>query len=140
MNVAHQTDELTLGLTDFNHNDTRKKLAKMVMRLFELWGLDTATQLNLLGLSATSRACLSKFRTGLTPLSNNRDTLDRVGWLLAIHKALRLLYPKNPQLRYDWVNRKNTLLNNLKPIEIMQDEGIIGLAKIARYLDFQRGY
>lgn len=115
---------------------SRTQLAMMIMRLFELWDLDTGAQLNLLGLSETSRALLSKFKKGESPLSNHRDSLDRVGWLLAIHKSLRLLYPQNPELRYDWVNRKNKALNNEAPIEIMIREGILGLAKISRYLDF----
>lgn len=115
---------------------SRTQLAVMIMKLFELWDLDTATALNLLGLSESSRSSLSKFKKGEAALSNHRDSLDRVGWLLAIHKALRLLYPQNPELRYDWVNRKNQDLNNEAPIEIMTQEGIIGLAKISRYLDF----
>jgi hypothetical protein len=115
---------------------SRTQLAMMIMQLFELWDLDTGAQLNLLGLSETSRAMLSKFKKGESPLSNHRDSLDRVGWLLAIHKSLRLLYPQNPELRYDWVNRKNKALNNEAPIEIMIREGILGLAKISRYLDF----
>lgn len=116
--------------------DSRTQLATMMMRLFELWNLDTAAQLNLLGLSESSRALLSKFKKGEAALSHHRDSLDRVGWLLAIHKSLGLLYPQNVELRYDWVNRKNKALNNEAPIEIMIREGILGLAKISRYLDF----
>ena len=124
---------------DLNDPASRKRLAQMLLKLFEHWELDTATQLDLLGLSTTSRAMLSKFKRGESPLPNHRDALDRAGWLLAIHKALRLLFPYNPELRYSWVNHKNKAFDNHKPIEIMQSEGIIGLAKIARYLDFIRG-
>ena len=52
--------------------------------------------LELLGLSAKGRAMLSKYAKG-DALPEGRDTLDRVGWLLAIHKVLRLLYPQNPE-------------------------------------------
>lgn len=110
-------------------------LAQMIMQLFELWNLDTASQLNLLGLSETSRALLSKLKRGDAVLSHQRDTLDRVSWLLAIHQSLRMLYPQNPELRYDWINRKNQKLNHEKPIEIMLRDGILGLAKISRYLE-----
>ncbi len=75
--------------SDLETPESRRALAKLVIRLFEVWDLDTATQLNLLGLSEKSRALLTRYRKG-EPLSANRDTLDRVGWLLAIHKALRL--------------------------------------------------
>lgn len=124
---------------DLSAESARKDLAKILMRLFELWHLDTATQLNLLGLSASSRSLLMKYRNGITALSTSRDSLDRAGWLLAIHKDLRLLYPQNESLRYSWILRRNQAFNNLTPLEIMKEDGLIGLAKIAHYLDFQCG-
>ena len=116
----------------------RGKMARLVTRLFELWQLPTAEQLNLLGLSETSRALLTKYRKG-EPLPLSRDVQDRVGWLLSIHKALRLLYPQNEGLRYSWVSRRNQALDNLRPLDLMLDQGIIGIAKVSRYLDLQRG-
>ena len=124
---------------DISSEENRKKLAKLLMNLFKKWDLDTATQLNLLGLSPTSRSLLSQYRMGLKPLPNTRDQFDRAGWLLAIHKALRLLYPHNENIRYTWIKRKNEALNNQPPLELMINEGIIGLAKVSRYLDFIRG-
>jgi Protein of unknown function (DUF2384) len=118
---------------------SRIGLAKMLIRLFELWDLNTATQLSLLGLSQKSRSLLKKYKEG-EPLPKNRDVLDRAGWLLAIHKALRLLYPYNKELRYSWVKRRNVAFNNLTPLDLMQEEGLIGIAKVSRYLDFQRGH
>lgn len=124
---------------DIHSEESRKKLAKLITHLFEKWGLDTATQLNLLGLSVTSRALLGPYRMGTKPLPNTRDQFDRIGWLLAIHKALRLLYPYNEELRYHWIMHKNRAFHNQTPLELMVEEGIIGLAKVARYLDSRRG-
>ena len=118
--------------------DERKKLAKMVTRLFELWGLSTADQLELLGLSRTSRSQLSKYRKG-GALPSSRDILDRIGWLLSIHKSLRLLYPRNENIRYTWINRQNQIFNEQKPLDVMKNQGLIGIASVARYLDFLRG-
>lgn len=126
-------------LPSLEEAQNRQKLAKMLIRLFKHWHIDTATQLNLLGMSETSRAVLSKYASGETPIHNNRDSLDRAGWLLAIHKALRLLYPYNEQLRYSWIMRRNEAFNNMRPIEMMKEQGLIGIAKVARYLDFLRG-
>ncbi len=70
----------------------RKNMAILTMNLFKLWDLTTEEQLNLLGLSSSSRSVLTKYRKG-TALPATRDLLDRVGWLMAIHKALSLLYP-----------------------------------------------
>jgi len=123
---------------DLSETGHRQKLSRLVTRLFDLWGISSQDQLNLLGLSSTSRAMLSRYRRG-EPLSTSRDVLDRVGWLLAIHKSLRLLYPKNEKLRYSWVSRPNKAFDNLPPLSLMLEQGIIGIAKVSRYLDLQRG-
>ena len=134
MNLAHAKS----ADIDLSSSDSRSALAKLVIKLFLRWGLSTADQLELLGLSPNSRAMLSKYGKG-EALPATRDILDRVGWLLAIHKALRLLYPQNEDVRYSWVSRRNTAFNNLAPLTIMKEQGIIGIAKVARYLDFYRG-
>ena len=125
-------------IPELESTESREAMAKLVTRLFDLWELDTATQLNLLGLSKTSRAMLTKYRKG-EPLSANRDTLDRVGWLLAIYKALRLLYPYNQELRSQWVKLKHRAFGSHTPLEEMTGQGLIGIARVARYLDYQRG-
>lgn len=127
---------------DFHHpqlgpDKERIKLAQMLLRLFEHWKIDTASQLALLGLSPTSRAMLSHYRNGKTPLPFTQDILDRAGWLLIIHQALRSLYPENPDLCYNWVNIQNTALQNQIPLDYMKTQGLIGIAKIARYLQSQ---
>lgn len=119
-------------------NESRQALARMVIRLFQHWKISTADQLNLLGLSETSRAMLSRYSRG-EALPSTRDMKDRVGWLFSIHKALRLLYPRNEEMRYSWVNRRNTAFDNLTPLAVMKEQGIIGIARVSRYLDFYRG-
>ena len=133
--IAQLTEETRINI---ENSDARRKLARMVTRLFELWELPSADQLELLGLSRTSRAQLSKYRKG-GALPSSRDMLDRIGWLLSIHKSLRLLYPRNENIRYTWVKRRNQILDNQRPLDIMKHQGLIGIARIARYLDFIRG-
>ena len=123
---------------DIESGPARETLARMVTRLFELWNLSTADQLELLGLSPTSRAQISKYRNG-GAVPSSRDMLDRIGWLLSIHKSLRLLYPRNENVRYTWIKRRNRILEDQRPLEIMKYQGLIGIARVARYLDFLRG-
>ena len=123
---------------DIENSDARRKLARLVTRLFELWALPVADQLELLGLSRTSRAQISRYRKG-GALPSSRDMLDRIGWLLSIHKSLRLLYPQNGSIRYTWVKRRNQILDDQRPLDIMKYQGLIGIARVARYLDFLRG-
>jgi hypothetical protein len=122
----------------FENSDARRKLARMVTRLFEHWNLPAADQLELLGLSRTSRAQISRYRNG-GAVPSSRDMLDRIGWLLSIHKNLRLLYPRNENIRYTWVKRRNRILDDQRPLDIMKIQGLIGIARVARYLDFLRG-
>ena len=123
---------------DLNSPESRKALAKMVTRLFDLWNLSVADQLNLLGLSISSRAMLTKYRKG-SAIPNSRDMLDRVGWLLSIHKALRLLFPYNREFRNQWVSKRNRMMGNVRPLDLMKEKGIIGIATVARHLDALRG-
>jgi hypothetical protein len=123
---------------DIESNEARSKLARMVTRLFDLWKISSGDQLELLGLSRTSRAQISKYRSG-GAVPSSRDMLDRIGWLLSIHKSLRLLYPRNENIRYTWVKRRNRILDDQRPLDIMKHQGLIGIARVARYLDFLRG-
>jgi ribosomal protein S15P/S13E len=115
----------------FEDEPKRQQLTQMAMRLFEHWKLTTADQLALLGLSANSRRMLTQYRKGKA-LANNRDMLDRIGWLLVIHQNLRTLYPQNPELCYSWVNRRNRQLDNWSPLEVMKTQGFIGIFRAAQ--------
>jgi hypothetical protein len=89
-------------------------------------------------LSQGSRSTLSRYRHG-EPFADNRDLLDRAGHLLGIHKALRILFPHNRDLVYRWVTTANRRFSGRTPLEIMCDEGFLGLLMVRRYLDFERG-
>lgn len=132
METALQTPALA-------EDQTRSDLARVLMALFERWSLPTDAQLSLLGLSPESRKLLGLYRRGERALPNQRDALDRAGYLMGIHKGLRLLFPENPELRYSWVTRRNQVLEGRTPLEVMLEDGLVGLARIARLVDFQRG-
>lgn len=123
---------------DLDSEQARSDLAKLVSALLERWKLSSKERLELLGLSATSRAMLKEMSEG-RPLPKSRDVLDRAGLLLSIHKSLRLLYPRNPDLRYGFVTTQNEVFGNFRPMDIMAQSGLIGIAKVARYLDRERG-
>ena len=123
---------------DLHSRKARTGLAKMVMRLFDHWAIATTDQAALLGLSQGSRSTLSRYRNG-EPFADNRDLLDRAGHLLGIHKALRIIFPQNRNLVYQWVTTSNRRFSGKTPLEIMRDEGFLGLVMVRRYLDFERG-
>ena len=116
----------------------RGALAKMLLTLFDHWNLTTEDQALLLGLASTNRAALSRYRKG-EPIGASRDQYYRVGHLLAIHKNLRLLFPKNRELAYRWISTRNKAFDNLTPVEVIKEWGFAGLLLVRSYLDHAKG-
>ena len=119
-------------------SNDRGALAKMVLTLFDHWNLTTEDQAMLLGLASTNRAALSRYRKG-EPIGASRDQYDRVGHLLAIHKNLRLLFPKNRELAYCWISTRNKAFDNLTPVDVIKEWGFAGLLMVRSYLDHAKG-
>lgn len=116
----------------------RSAIAGMLMKLFDHWSLSTEEQLDALGFSKTNRALLSKYRRG-EPIASSRDTLERAGHLLGIHKNLRLLFPHNLDLAYAWMKTRNRAFDQSSPIEVVGKYGFAGLLMVRAYLDRARG-
>jgi hypothetical protein len=92
----------------------------------------------LLGFSEVSRMTLTQYRKG-NPLSDKRDLLDRVSNLLAIHGSLRMLFPHNKEIAYRWITASNKAFDGQSPMQVIRDEGFLGLLEVRRYLDHARG-
>jgi len=118
--------------------EDRVVLAKAVTRLFNLWKLNAADQLSLLGLSETNRIALQRYAKG-EALAANRDLLERVGHLLAIHKSLKLLYPHNPEIVSGWMSSPNAKFDGATPVEVVRRFGFAGLLMVRGTLDRMRG-
>jgi uncharacterized protein (DUF2384 family) len=116
----------------------RGALAKMVMALLDHWALPTEDQAALLGIAASNRAALTRYRKG-EAIGTSRDQFERVGHLLGIHKNLRLLFPQNRELAYRWMSTRNKAFDNLTPVEVVKSWGFAGLLMVRAYLDRARG-
>ncbi|HEY1057682.1 MAG TPA: MbcA/ParS/Xre antitoxin family protein [Limnobacter sp.] len=116
----------------------RSKAAVMIMKLFDLWGLQTEESTALLGLAKDNRTALAKYRKG-DPISNSRDSLERLSHLFAIHKNLRLLYPQK-EVCYAWMKKRNLVFDGLTPVEVIDRFGFRGLLMVRSYLDRARGH
>jgi hypothetical protein len=122
---------------DLRSRDARTRLARMVVELFGRWELAAPEQALLLGLSPDSRATVARYRKG-EPLADSADLLARVGHLLGIHKALRILFPHDRDLAYRWVSQRNSRFGSA-PLDVMKQHGFEGILAVRRYLDFERG-
>ena len=116
----------------------RKAIAGMLMKLFDHWQLSTEEQLDALGFSISNRAVLARYRRG-EPIAANRDTIERAGHLLGIHKNTRLLFPHNRDLAYAWIKTRNQAFQNRTPIDVIREFGFAGLLMVLAYLDRARG-
>ncbi len=116
----------------------RKAIASMLMKLFDHWQLSTEEQLDALGFAPGNRAVLARYRRG-EAISGSRDTLERAGHLLGIHKNLRLLFPHDRDLAYRWIKTRNLAFENRSPIEVIREFGFAGLLMVLAYLDRARG-
>lgn len=125
------------AVVDPGSRAARGRLAVMLTRLLEHWGLTATEQAEVLGLSTGSRSTLGRYRNG-EPLADNRDLLDRAGHLLGIHKSLRLLFPHDRDLAYRWMTQPNLRLGG-RPVDLVLERGFEGLLAVRRFLDFERG-
>jgi hypothetical protein len=121
-----------LGLDE----DMLRRNTQNIIALFERWELKNDEECNLLG--GISPAQLAKFKKG-TAFISGRDNIERVGNLLGIHKNLRILYPYNKDIVYNWIKSRNLKLHSLSPLEIMLEHGYIGIAQTRRFTDYMRG-
>lgn len=106
--------------------------------LSEKWGLSAAQERVLLGNPPEST--FFKWKSERTAKRLSRDILDRVSYLLGIHKALIILLP-SPQAANAWVKKPNTapLFNGQSALDRMLGGAVVDLADVRRYLDAQRG-
>ena len=123
---------------DFRDREARARLAKLVVALFDRWALTPADQAVLLGLSPASRSTLARYRRG-EPLADSADLLARVGHLLGIHKALRIIFPHDRDLAYRWIAAPNRRFDGASPLDVIRRYGYEGILAVRRYLDFERG-
>lgn len=60
----------------------------------------------------------------------------RIRFVLDIHECLDRLFPDEERAR-QWVNRKNSVLNDETAIEYMSSNGIEGIERVQKYLRAQ---
>lgn len=108
---------------------------KAFFNLMGLWRLKNEDMITLLG--EPSQRTFFNWKAG--KVSNvSADTMRRIGYLLGIHKALRLLF-HNPENVYGWVSRDNEDFGGQSPLRRMIGGDVTDLAHVRRYLDAMRG-
>jgi len=114
---------------------------KAFFTITEKWGLSTAQQRVLLG----SPAEATFFKWKKNPESVTRQThdlMERLSYILGIHKALRILFSNNQDSVYRWIATPNKapMFGGKSALDRMLGGNVSDLYSVRRYLDAQRGW
>jgi hypothetical protein len=123
--------------TDLTLDTTRRDLARGLLALFDHWELSNHQRMEILSLSPGQRKALNQYRCGQRALPFTRDALDRAGLLLGIYHRLGDLFPEDQVLRLTWIRRRNRLLGQSSPLDVMMSDGLVGVFRIARLVESQ---
>jgi hypothetical protein len=104
-------------------------------RLAGIWGLTMEEARVLLG--RPSRARLYNWKAGKVR-GLPYDTVQRISYLLGIHKALQILYSE-PHLADAWVRRASVAFGGQSALERMLAGDVSDLAAVRAHLDAARG-
>lgn len=96
--------------------------------LDRLWKLDRKTQARLLKVSLPT---LKRYRAGAS-LPRRREQLQRIEDLHRCYMALRVLFPRNPELADAWPTRRNRNFKEQTPIAYAVRRGT---RDVRRYLE-----
>lgn len=119
-----------------------RRVASAALQVFfslsDRWGLHAKEERILLGEPAPSTFFAWKANKSARKL--DRDTLDRISYLMGIHKALNILLPSS-RAANEWIKKPNNapLFGGDSALNRMLSGNLADLAEIRRYLDAQRG-
>lgn len=122
-----------IGMVDLGDEAMRRQLApagwKAFRRLIEIWHVPADQERQLLGLPPGTAL------DDLDPAQLGEDQLLRISYLVAIAKALRILY--SAELAEKWVKRPNTsaVFGGQSPLACMAEGGIEALRNVRKLLD-----
>ncbi|ABE37271.1 conserved hypothetical protein [Rhodopseudomonas palustris BisB5] len=114
----------------------RSKIPAELEAFFEVaerWRLSAEEQIVLLG--SPGRSTFFKWKKEGATLP--ADTRERLSHILGIWKSLRILFTQDDRGEA-WIRAKNRYFDGASAIDVML-EGMVGLIRVRRYLDAQRG-
>lgn len=111
-------------------------LLPAIFSIFSLWHLTGHQQMTLLGLS--NEKTLYNWKNQPEKAKLTRDCLERASYILAIYRALQVLFP-DKALGDQWLHtpNDNPLFGGSAPIEKMLGGLVVDLASVREFLDSQ---
>jgi len=118
--------------------DAGRVALSFFFNLMEHWGCSKEQQCTLLG--SIGNTTYFKYKK-LPNVRLPHDTLERISYLMGVHKALRILFSNQPERAYEWVHKANAAppFNGRSAMTYMLAGRVVDLADVRRYLDGVRG-
>ena len=112
---------------------------KFFFNLMERWGCNADQQRTLLG--GVGNTTFYKYKHLPPNVRLPHDTLERISYLMGIHKALSIIFSNNRERAYTWVSSPNTAapFNGQTALDYMLAGRVVDIADVRRYLDGVRG-
>lgn len=131
MNIAENTSQR------FSDEELAAPGIRAFFAITEKWGLTDAQKISLLG--NPGRTTFYKWKAQEVK-SLSKDQLERISYIIGIHKALRILFPSNESC-YRWVTKANSapLFGGKSAMDRMLSGNVSDLFVVRQYLDAQRG-
>jgi uncharacterized protein (DUF2384 family) len=102
--------------------------------LASVWALGAEQQIVLLG--SPSRSTYFKWKRDGGSVST--DTEERISHLMAIYKALQILFP-DPDRADAWLRRPNRVFEGRTALDVMLGGRLQDIIRVREYIDAQRG-
>jgi hypothetical protein len=115
-------------------DDEAAAMFRAVLNLFGLWGVTDEQAGILLDMPLRTYRRWKAGEIGRM----GRDAKARLSNLMAIHKALRLIF-REPQRGYGWIRAANNAFGGRSALDIMLGGDLTDLMRVRRYLDAERG-
>ena len=115
-------------LRDLREPDARAAVTAAVVALFDRWNLGEGDRAILLGLCEPSQGALEE------ALRRGRGSMECMGELLAIGRALDVKFRHQPELRDHWIATYPMELGGRRPLDIMLRGGLPGMREVRALL------
>lgn len=114
------------------------KALPVVFKILDKWHCSTQEQLALLGIH--SRSTLNKYKSMQGGIRLSPDTLERMSYILNIHKSLRILFTAEDSV-YGWVRKPNQhpFFAGKSAMEVMTQGRVADLYEVSKRLSAWRG-
>ncbi|MCB1197107.1 MAG: hypothetical protein KDK51_01945, partial [Deltaproteobacteria bacterium] len=107
--------------------------------IVENWSLTNQEKAKLLGWDyAKKRSVIDAMKRKEKAIDVDDDKIQRMIEVVNIHKNLRILYPHDKKLAYQWVKQVREVFNQHCALDIMLEDGLFGITAIRKYLDHAR--